>query len=111
MSLRGARQGDVAISLTERRRLLRFARNDIEGQTSSPRDCSHSIEGVLKSNIIGISRSPLYGSLEMTIEKLYLDPILKKKPPHSAGAFRDQLKELMRSLRLRPGVPWDLVQQ
>ena len=30
LSLRGARQGDVAISAQERRRLLRFARNDIK---------------------------------------------------------------------------------
>ena len=38
LSLRGARQGDVAISTQESRRLLRSARNDIKGWTSSPRD-------------------------------------------------------------------------
>jgi len=34
LSLRGARQGDVAISTQEWRRLLRLARNDIKGPHS-----------------------------------------------------------------------------
>jgi len=65
LSLR-ARQGGAAISTQERMRLLRFARNDIQGHTSLHWNGVRSIEGALTSNIIGISRSLFHGSLEMT---------------------------------------------
>ncbi len=53
---------------------------------------------------------PFHRSLEMTLGKAHIALDQYKKSPRDAGAFCDQLRELIRSLRLRPGVPWDLVQ-
>ena len=60
-----ARQGDAVISTQERMRLLRCARNDIKEHTLSHRKGVCALDGALMSGIIGISRSPFHGSLEI----------------------------------------------
>ena len=80
----------MAISVQERKRLLRFARNDIKRRPLSYQDVIYSKERALESNILGISPSPLHGSFEMTsiIEEFF--PSLSE---HPIGVARDKLRD------------------
>ena len=82
----------MAISRYEWRRLLRFARNDIERGPSSYLEGASSREGTPKRIIKGISRSPLRGSLEMIFISRYFTLGLgrcdwSRNPPTARGSL------------------------
>jgi len=94
----GERSRRISISSQEWRRLHRFSQHDISGLTLSLRDGTYSIEGTLTSNIPGISRSPLHGSLEMTLWSSEPFPYLSLRGAHQ-GDVAISTQERRRLLR------------